>query len=92
MIANTVISQTATKQASDDKILVQLKRIRGQIDGLINMYQDQRLCIDIARQILAARNSLGRVARDLLTNEAGRCTKIKDAKQLNEILKELLKY
>lgn len=78
--------------SSDDQILTQLKRIRGQLDGLINMYQDQRLCVDIARQILAARNSLGRVARDLLTTEAGRCTKAKNTEQLDLILKELLKY
>ena len=77
---------------TDDKIFVQLKRIRGQIDGLTNMYQDKRACIDIVRQILAARNSLNRVTRDLLTNEAKRCTKIKDTKQLDEVLKELLKY
>lgn len=79
-------------QTQDDKILVQLKRIKGQLDGLINMYQDQRLCVDLARQILAARNSLGRVARDLLTSEAGRCTKTQNTKDLDLILKELLKY
>ncbi len=77
---------------TDDKIFIQLKRIRGQIDGLINMYQDQRMCVDIARQILAARNSLSRVARDLLTNEAKRCTKVRDTKQLDKVLKELLRY
>ena len=59
-----------TKSQEKDKVLPQLKRIRGQIDGLVRMYQDERACIDIVRQVIAARNSLGRVARDLLTNEA----------------------
>jgi len=76
----------------DDQVLNQLKRIRGQIDGLVKMYEDERLCIDIVRQVIAARNSLGRVARDLLTNEASRCSKERDVDQLNEVLKELFKY
>ena len=75
-----------------DKISSQLKRIRGQIDGLVRMYDDERACIDIVRQVIAARNSLSRVARDLLTNEASQCTKNRDLEELDQILKELFKY
>lgn len=75
----------------EDKTVAQLKRIRGQVDGLIRMYQSERPCVEIAQQITAARNSLSRVARDVLTNAADHCVKEKDQKQLNLILKELLK-
>ncbi|MCA9370213.1 MAG: metal-sensing transcriptional repressor [Pseudomonadales bacterium] len=76
---------------NDDSITLQLKRIRGQIDGIITMYDDERACVDIVRQVVAARNSLGRVARDLLTTEAGRCTKEQQIEDLDVVLKELFR-
>ena len=75
-----------------DQVLNQLKRIRGQLDGVIKMYEDDRSCIDIVRQAIAARNSLGRVARDLLTNEASKCSRERRVGDLDDILKELFKY
>ena len=75
-----------------DQVATQLKRIRGQLDGIINMYSDQRACVDIVRQVIAARNSLSRVAQNLLTNEASRCSKAHKAEELEVILKELFKY
>ena len=76
---------------SKDRTLAQLNRIRGQIDGLIRMYQAERPCVEIAQQITAARNSLSRVARDVLTRAADRCAKDNNHHQLDPILKELLK-
>lgn len=75
-----------------DKALIQLKRISGQIDGVISMYQDERMCVDIVRQIIAARNSLSSVARDLLSSEAHRCSKEQTPEELDKVLKELFKY
>ncbi len=74
-----------------DQSLAQLKRIRGQVDGVIKMYEDERLCVDIVRQLMAVRNSLGRVARDVLTSEASRCTHSRSINELDMILKEALK-
>lgn len=76
---------------TSDPALIQLKRIRGQLDGLISMYEDERACIDIVRQVIAARNSLGRVARDILTGEATRCTKQSRLEDLDMLLKELFR-
>ncbi|MBU0974425.1 metal-sensitive transcriptional regulator [Patescibacteria group bacterium] len=75
-----------------DKVLVQLKRIRGQLDGIIRMYEDERSCIDIVHQVVAARSSLGRVLRDLLSGEAIRCSTERKAEELNDILKEVFRY
>jgi DNA-binding FrmR family transcriptional regulator len=75
-----------------DPVLHQLKRIRGQLDGVIKMYEDRRTCVDVVRQIIAARNSLGRVARDLLTGEACRCSRQRRSSDLEAILKEIFKY
>jgi len=76
----------------EDQIVSQLKRIRGQLDGLITMYEDERTCVDIVRQVIAARSSLSRVARDLLTGEASRCSKERRVEDLDEILKEVFRY
>ena len=83
---------SASKDAQADRVLTQLRRIRGQVDGIVKMYEDERACVDIVRQVMAVRNSLSRVARDLLTSEATRCTKRRDIEELDAILKEALKY
>jgi DNA-binding FrmR family transcriptional regulator len=84
---------TMTQSLSQsDKALVQLKRIRGQLDGVISMYEDERTCVDIVRQIIAARSSLGRVARDLLTGEASRCSQERRIGDLDAVLKEIFRY
>lgn len=77
---------------TNDQILTQLKRVRGQLDGIITMYADERACVDIVRQVIASRNGLSKVARDLLTTEATQCTKERRIEDLDEILKELFKY
>lgn len=77
---------------NQDKSLTQLKRISGQIEGVISMYQDERQCVDIVRQIIAVRNSLSGVARELLTSEAHRCSRQQTPEELDKVLKELFKY
>jgi DNA-binding FrmR family transcriptional regulator len=77
---------------SDDQVVTQLRRIRGQLDGILAMYEDERACVDIVRQVIAARSSLGRVARDLLTGEASRCSRERRTEDLDDILKELFRY
>lgn len=80
------------KNHKPDQTVAQLKRIRGQIEGIIKMYEDERVCVDIVRQVVAVRSSLGRVARDLLTNEASRCSQERRLGDLDEILKEVFRY
>lgn len=75
-----------------DPVVTQLKRIRGQVDGLLRMYQQQRGCINIVRQVIAVRNSLGRVARDLLTSRAKQCSQENNWEELDQVLKELFKH
>lgn len=84
--------QEYARIVQNDKVLAQLKRIRGQIDGIIKMYEDERMCVDIVRQVIAARSSLGSVAKSLLSDEATRCTKERKPDELNEILKEIFRY
>ena len=80
---------TKTKK---DPIAASLNRIRGQVDGISKMYEEKRPCVEIARQLAAVRNSVSRVARDILTSEAGVCSKDNNCQQLDLVLKELLRY
>ena len=77
---------------SSDPVLDQLKRIKGQLEGVISMYEDEKTCVDIVRQVIAARNSLGSVAQKLLFGEANKCTQERRVEDLNEILHEVFRY
>jgi len=77
---------------ANDPIVTKLNRVKGQLDGITRMYEDDRQCIDVVRQIIAARNSLSSIARDLLTDEASSCSKERRTEDLEKILKEIFKY
>ena len=74
-----------------DKVSAHLNRIKGQVEGIAKMYQDGRDCIEIVQQLAAARNALGRVARDLLSGEATRCSREKRFTDLDTVLKEVFR-
>ncbi len=56
-----------------------LKRIEGQVRGLIRMLDEDRYCIDILQQIQAAKAALKKVETELLRDHARIC--IEDALQ-----------
>lgn len=72
-----------------DKNLTRLKRIRGQVDGIIKMYEECRGCSDIVTQIAAARAALGGVGKELLKGEAVACVRSKQSSKLDKLLKQL---
>jgi len=77
---------------TEDKILIRLKRLEGQVGGIIKMYEKEKGCSDIVQQIIAVRAALGGVARVLLTNEAVKCARRKgDKKGLERSLESLIK-
>lgn len=52
-----------------------LKTARGQLDGIINMVEDDRYCIDIYNQILAAQAILNKVNKEILHAHMEHCVK-----------------
>lgn len=84
-------TRTAAAAIKKDPVLAQLKRTQGQIGGVIKMYEADRPCVDIVRQIVATRNSLGRTAREFLTSEVDRCSREKKPRELEAILTELFR-
>ena len=75
-----------------------LRRIRGQIEGIEKMIQDERYCIDIIQQIKAARSALRSLENSVLKTHLEGCVKgiIKEKseananKKIEEIIKLLV--
>lgn len=56
-----------------DDIIKRLRRVEGQIGGLIRMLEDGRDCADIVTQIAAARRALDRAGFKLLSSGLRQC-------------------
>ena len=50
-----------------------LKRVRGQVDGLERMLNDNRPCLDILTQVAAAQEAIRGVSRLMVRNYIERC-------------------
>lgn len=75
-----------------DPVLSKLNRIEGQVAAVKRMYEEGKECEAIVQQVQAARSALGRVACDLLINEACKCAKsAKKSKDFDRVIKNLLK-
>lgn len=53
--------------------LLRLKTVRGHLDGVIRMVEDEVYCPDLMKQVAAAQASLERVNRVLLQNHLETC-------------------
>ncbi len=56
-----------------EEVSPRLKKIRGQIEGIQRMVEDERYCVDILHQILAARRALEKVSEIVLKNHVETC-------------------
>lgn len=56
-----------------DKLLSRLARIRGQVDGVSRMVEEDRYCIDVITQINAIQAALDKIALGLLDEHARHC-------------------
>ena len=53
--------------------LQRLRRIEGQVGGLIRMVEEDRYCIDIVTQIAAVRAALRRAEEEILRDHVAHC-------------------
>lgn len=74
--------------ADHQKVLRQLKTVRGQVEGLIRMVEDDRYCIDISNQLMATQAILRSVNREVLHAHLQCCVKESaDPGKIDEIVK-----
>tara|TARA_B100001741_G_scaffold218739_1_gene181382 strand:- start:835 stop:1098 length:264 start_codon:yes stop_codon:yes gene_type:complete len=82
-----------TEHPDHNKQLASLKRIEGQIRGIINMINDGKYCVDILNQVKAAKLALVAVESKILKKHIESCVKssLKNKKTLDSKVNELLK-
>ncbi len=61
------------KEVHKTGALNRLKTVRGHLDGVIGMVEDERYCPDIMKQVSALQGSLEKVNRVLLQNHVETC-------------------
>lgn len=54
-------------------VLKRLKRIEGQVRGLVRMVEEDRYCIDVVTQISAVRAALRRAEEEVLKDHLAHC-------------------
>jgi len=70
----------------DRRIIANLKRVAGQVGGIIKMMEEKKNCEAILTQISAARSALKGVGRSLIAAESGRCSRSEYDKLLRRYL------
>ena len=77
-------------RADKAKVSRLLKTARGQIDGILNMVEEDRYCVDISNQIMATEAILKKVNLEVLHGHIDSC--VKDAVETgntSEMLEEV---
>lgn len=77
--------------ADQKTVLRLLKTARGQLDGIIKMVEEDRYCMDISQQVLAADAMLRRVNKEILSAHLKHCVEhAKDQADLSAKVDELV--
>lgn len=74
-------------RADKDKITRLLKTARGQIDGILRMVEDDRYCIDISNQLMAADAIIRKANKEVLTAHMKCC--VAEAMESNDSDKKI---
>ena len=61
------------KHASHESQLARLRRIHGQVAGLLRMVEERRYCLEILTQLRAVRAALGKVEENILREHVEHC-------------------
>ena len=62
-------------RADHDQVTRLLKTARGQIDGILKMVEEDRYCLDVSNQIMAAQSVLKRANRMVLAAHMECCVR-----------------
>ena len=63
----------AMRDATKSDAVRRLRRIEGQVGGLLKMVEGDRYCVDVLTQIDAVRAALHRVAEEVLRDHVAHC-------------------
>jgi CsoR family transcriptional regulator, copper-sensing transcriptional repressor len=60
-------------EATKRSVAARLKRIEGQVGGVLRMVEDDRYCVDVLTQINAVRAALHKVEEEILRDHVSHC-------------------
>ena len=72
----------------DDKVINRMKRIEGQVRGLIKMMEEGKDCRDVVTQMSAAKTALDRTAALIVSSNLEQC--IREEKENGENAEALI--
>jgi DNA-binding FrmR family transcriptional regulator len=75
---------------SKPQLLTRLRRIRGQIEGIERMVEDERYCIEVLTQISAAQAALDKVSLGLLDDHTRHCMLEGEAAEREDRAEEMM--
>lgn len=86
-------------KADKEKVLRLLKTARGQLDGIMNMVEEDRYCMDISNQIMATQSILTKTNAAILQAHMGCCVREavesgsaeEKLEEISKLLEKLLK-
>ncbi|NLC44948.1 MAG: metal-sensing transcriptional repressor [Clostridiales bacterium] len=85
------------QQEDKRKVLNLLKTVRGQLDGIIQMVDDDRYCVDISKQILSAQALLKKANLNIIDQHIRHCVieafeTGNEEEKINEVIELIDKY
>ena len=69
-------------KADKAEVSRKIKIVRGQLDGILRMIEDDRYCVDISYQLIATQSLLKRANKDILQAHIRNC--VREALQTDE--------
>lgn len=74
----------------DDKVKNRLKRVEGQVRGILKMMDEQKDCQDVVSQLVAVRNALDRAIGVVVSTNLEHCIRkhIENGEPTDEAIKE----
>ena len=76
--------------AASDEVIRRLRRVEGQLGGIIRMLDDQRDCADVVTQLAAASRALDRAGFRLLASGMRQCLAAAEADEPEPMTPEQL--
>jgi len=73
------------------KLVIRINRVIGQAQGVKNMLESNRDCIEILQQIIAVRAGLSSLGRELVRTESESCAMEKNTERLRRVIDLVVK-
>lgn len=82
--------QNSKVKTEQGQLIVRLRRIAGQIQGIERMVKEEKDCLSVIQQIAAARSALAKVATKILAQESCRFEGKKSKTEFEKIINNLI--